>query len=334
MRAELSVLPVQCRFLDGESGLGFLLRSAHANGLTLLQLMAAADVRQLTWPERDDIDRLAHLAGVSRDPLSRLLRHRCSHHGRREFLFCGQRWQSVTALRVRALQVCPECLREQGRCRAIWELAGVPLCAVHGRVLVDRCEHCQRVLDWRRPAVDVCRCGRYLRPEMPGMGCPAGVIAWCRWLASECDPTIPQCPGLPDGLDWLERAGPDGAFQILMAFGGRRDARHWRSFSETVGTTSSVEMAECLERGLSRLRELDPDEGVMPKALIDVVDQPRLERVVRNGVHAGGRHVAYQLLRRMRCEPPLELLRRPWRTAPPRKGQLELFDDELVLDHK
>jgi TniQ len=325
MSPDLSSLPVVRRLEDEESGLGFLLRCAHANGLSMSQLMTLAGVRTPAWPRPVDIERLAFLASVSPQQLARALRQRQTQLGRREFEFFGHRWMSVTALRVQALQICPQCLREQGYCRAVWELAGCSICLHHGGGLLDRCPHCCRPLDWTRPAVDVCRCGHYLMLADRSQEVHPAVRTWCRWLEHQCEKPLVAAGMLPQWLAWLARAGPDGAFHILMAFGVRRDAMHCQSVSETVRVGTPAEMTQCLERAFDRIADISPDARVLPRALIALIDLPRLERLARFGVLESGRHIARQLLCRMRCDAPLALLRRPWRTAPPHKGQLELF---------
>lgn len=326
MLPELSSLPVVRSMDDGESGLGFLLRCAHANGLSMKQLMTLAGVRTPTWLQPADIVRLAFLVGIAPARLAQTLRQRRTQLGRREFEFAGHRWTSAAAFRTRAVQICPKCLREQGHCPAVWELAACSVCPRHQCELIDHCRHCGTLINWARPTVDVCRCGLYLVAPGPTERIPRVAADWCRWLEHQCGARSELSMLLPDRLSWLASAGPDGAFHILMALGIRQDVMHSQSTSDTVRMRTPAEMTQCVVRAFERMGGIGSDSGLLPRELVDLVDQPRLERLACFGALESARRVARQLLRRMRCESPLELLRRPWRTAPPFKGQLELFD--------
>ncbi len=66
-------------------------------------------------------------------------------------------WRDLARNSVRA--VCPDCLREATYHRAIWLVDALPVCAVHGTSLVDRCPKpgCGRQLTWG--GMGVHRCG-------------------------------------------------------------------------------------------------------------------------------------------------------------------------------
>lgn len=70
---------------------------------------------------------------------------------------------------------CPACLKSGGRWRADWELRFADACAIHGVWLVDRCD-CGNRLDWARPHISICRCGRPIANAIPAP-CPDAVVA-------------------------------------------------------------------------------------------------------------------------------------------------------------
>lgn len=320
---ELHALPVRVRLQEDESGLGFLMRTAHANGMTLTQLMSLAGVRTPVWPTPMDVRRLAFAASTSATDLAARIRSRSSADGRREFGFVGHRWMSVSALRVKALQVCPRCLREAEYCRLSWELAGYCVCPRHGCCLTGCCSFCGLPITWSRPAVAVCRCGRYLSAGPSGEGGSGACWQASRWLAS--------CIFAPDATSeaplwpaWITGAGPDAFFQLAMAL-GRSQAGACAGMPACRRDPSPNDIAALITTAHARSAEISPDSTPLSQQLVDQIDAPLIERLEKHGATATGRSLAAQLLLRMRRQTPLDLLRRPWRTSPPRRGQLELF---------
>ncbi len=247
MPLELAPLPVVCEMQADESGYGFLLRSAYANGISVAKLIELAGVRRPTWPLPHELERLAQLASVLPHQLTQAMKVRQSTLGRREFTFVNHRWMSVTALRARALQVCPSCLQEHGYCRAIWELVGFSVCTRHGCHLVDRCMHCGAGIGWLRPAIDLCRCGRFYASGPPTIEGADAVIGWTNWLESQCSPGQAESLVFYAGQrDWWLQAEPDTAFHLLQAFGVRRDAVHHRSQEDTVLIPRTLEVTDDL----------------------------------------------------------------------------------------
>lgn len=76
--------------------------------------------------------------------------------------FCGK-LVGGDQLNVSRPRACPSCLRERSVWWAIWDLCFVSACPTHRCLLVNQCPGCNRMLAWRRPAVETCRCGRDLR---------------------------------------------------------------------------------------------------------------------------------------------------------------------------
>jgi len=142
--------------LTGESWGGFLARVAAANqvgGLRdLSSLLGLTEQRLLVG---DPIASLAALGiewseGVSFMPSrTGALRRRATptHFGR--------------SFRFRA---CPHCLRDDSEpfIRTCWELPLSLICDRHDVLLLERCQHCGRELDYRHCSPTRCRCGSAL----------------------------------------------------------------------------------------------------------------------------------------------------------------------------
>lgn len=60
-------------------------------------------------------------------------------------------------------QVCPQCLREHGYMRKIWDLTVVTTCHIHNCKLLDQCLACNKILSPYRKRINFCDCGFDLR---------------------------------------------------------------------------------------------------------------------------------------------------------------------------
>lgn len=86
------------------------------------------------------------------------------HVARMESLLAmGRIWNSKFA------RFCPDCLREDPRWRASWEILFHDVCPVHGAWLVDQCNSCGKPIKWDREYLLRCQCGSDLRQEQPGL---------------------------------------------------------------------------------------------------------------------------------------------------------------------
>ncbi|XHO63602.1 hypothetical protein BCC1697_000013 [Burkholderia gladioli] len=54
---------------------------------------------------------------------------------------------------------CPQCIRERGIFRAIWNFRAVTVCEQHGLWLVEQCPGCSELVGWNRPRLRSCQCG-------------------------------------------------------------------------------------------------------------------------------------------------------------------------------
>lgn len=97
------------------------------------------------------------------------------------------------------------------------------------------------------------------------------------------------------------------------------------SSAQAVEIPSPGEMAEIVERGLTRT-EMMLDQAVgKPQTLRLLIYEPGLQRLAKQGVEAADRKVALQLLQMLGREPSDFVRSAQRRGGRPARGQLELF---------
>ncbi len=328
MLNELQPLPVVVAAQEDESGLSFLLRCSHANGVTLPELANHAGARSIRWMTTRDMEAFAFLTGVSPEWLVTRLKSRRHVDRRRRYAYLGWDWGSIASLRIKHAQVCPECLLECTCCKAEWEVAAVPACPIHQTMLMDRCPHCGTALSWARPAVEVCSCGRYLRRSQASTAPSARILAWCEAMGGLLGRngatllTSMRASALPS---WVFHVSPDGASRLIHALGALGRPGERMSSAQAVEIPSPGEMAEIVERGLART-DMMVDQAVGKfQTLRLLIYEPGLQRLAKQGVEAADQKVALQLLRMLGREPSDSIQHVRRRGGRPSKGQLELF---------
>jgi hypothetical protein len=65
----------------------------------------------------------------------------------------------------RFTRVCPECIRELGYARAIWDVRLVVACPRHHKLLLDTCPACGKTLTWMRRGLLTCSCGHHINSD-------------------------------------------------------------------------------------------------------------------------------------------------------------------------
>lgn len=289
-------LPVRVQPHEDESGLGFLLRASAENRTTLYLTRLHLSIKNWRSLCDEDISRLAHYGGCDRQWLVERLFIQ-SENSRQQYQLSGHplRLNSVTP--NLGARVCPKCLEEQHRCHRVWQLPGAIACPRHENLLVDSCVRCGHLISWRRPSVDVCKCGRYLAlPNDTTTTSEARIAAsWTRWLEFRLHSGDPEkvitAEHVPEFLSFLTI---DGATALVLAFGLAKDPGtsirpKWCVPLPVVPGHAAI------ERGLERLRTI---EGQIHRAKLwaDHVDIPILERLRRNGLTAADRECARKLL--------------------------------------
>lgn len=278
----------------GESAMSLVLRAFQANGVPYdegmrwlgmdrRQALGDGDVAALAWAlqaEADDVrerlvllesrgDRWVHLAG------QRL-----------------SRWIAPTSMTAK---VCPACLGEAGCARIAWMTRAAPACYRHGYSLLQRCSDCGRPVRWARPALRICRCGRFFKSAGDSKPLESELCSWLRWTEAVLHG---DAPAVQDAMfklpPMLRDVTLDGAYRLVEAFGllsepgdPIRDVRH-----SSAGLT---EVGGVLARGLRRLTAIGRAEDLATETF-DAVHLPILRELADNpAAEADGQRAAWLL---------------------------------------
>lgn len=319
MRGDVAQLPIRVPPEGVESGLGYLLRALSTNGSTLLAARQQCGIRDWRSLTHAQLRELAHMTAVDPDWLRERIMLR-SMVTPEHFEFFGQLFRCQAAPPNMGAKVCPECIRESGCCQRTWILPAAIVCPDHARPFIDTCGRCLRLITWRRPAADVCTCGRYLTDRESGgkQRPPNCTEAWTRWLDARLDPEHPTWQlansEMPRLLDCLTI---DGATAVVLAFGVIESPEKMTPLRQRRAPLGRL--LGTIERGIERLGTIDgaPHEARRWSAH---VYSPILERLKRTGVTTADRDCAALLLRYVG--------HRSHRSKGGRYnlGQLELFD--------
>ena len=293
---DLRQLPVRLDLAAAESGLGFALRALRANGIAFEQgiqwlglerhrPLDTAVARRIAWSLNVDADEFGSRV-VTRDPAA----------GQGWVRYAGMRFRRHVATNRLYAKVCPQCLREHGITRLSWQLRATVGCFRHGYSLIWSCPHCGQAIGWDRPDVDVCRCGRHIKPQ-DAPPVERAVQSWLCWLeaALSGDNAVLVSEPLPPALLHLSL---DGAFGIVEALG--ICAAPGRSVRAALSNCKTLpELGAVVHRGLERLRAIEADAGVLMRCA-EVVNHPALARLATDGSTDEDRALAWWLLQGMR----------------------------------
>lgn len=305
--------------------MGFFLRVAFANGMSLARLLKCSGHSEQVWLTDEQLRLLSCLADVRQPDLDPVVCRRTVQGARREFSYLGHRWMSSDALRARCSPVCPYCLQAAPFVRTIWGITGYCACVEHGVLLLDTCPRCARPLDWNRLAPDVCRCGCYLGSASVAPASP-DILVWSSWFRARCMGI--DHPGVDDegAMGAFGALTPDGAYQLGMALGRLSELGAQTEVVSPLKAPTVAQVSHCLRRALARLLEIQTADDAT-RALGQYVDEPRLQRLARHGVQVCDRQAAQRWLHRLYRERRHDD-HRDGRYGPRQpRGQLELFDD-------
>ena len=158
----LSVLPILLQPYSSESGASFLNRLAEANGYGspswITELAQGTRRAKTSWLEKD-IDELATLCGVSPSVLAPMFPVQVD----RVVEYLDERF-SIGKIEQGHMQVCPDCLKEEGCHAAAFRLRCIDTCAKHRRRLAHTCSCCRQPIRFTGPSLFFCGgCGEDLR---------------------------------------------------------------------------------------------------------------------------------------------------------------------------
>lgn len=257
-------LPVRCTEQPAESGMGFLLRSATANGLSLHQLRELAAISSPRFLWHSDARPLARVLDVPLVELEALLIDKGRYMGEAACRIRGHVFLRSDLLRLRSPQICVECVHMNGYCRAPWDCRLYTVCHLHGKPMVERCGSCGAPLRWYRPGVDVCQCGAYLRRKRTEDRDPSDlaitVAAWIAEFFEGRSLNLNRESSLPS---WMTAFSLDGLCTLIRAMGSKERGDQTILVSQQAKEPIEYWQAVCA-RAVDRLHQLaswdDPAE--------------------------------------------------------------------------
>lgn len=320
MPPEITVLPVTVEPHGDECGLGYLLRCARANGISMRALLQWVKLSTPSSVPPAAAQALAYSTQVSPSWLGARLPWRRKVEGWGRWRYLGADWSCAMALRGMRPQVCPECLAEGLPCMAVWNLTAAFACLRHRLLLVDRCGRCGRHITWDRPAVDVCVCGRYLSRASESTPVSVPLLAWVGAFCRSAGELTVSTQG--EWLaPWLAAFSADGALCVVHALGVCEAANQHVSVGHRPPSWSPGEVAQLVERGLERAKQVEPSQRASVARIRPLVYEQGLERLANQGTTAADRDGAQFLVDRL----PAKLRERRASARQPSRKQLDLF---------
>lgn len=271
-------LPVAVQGADDESGMSHVMRAFWANGVSLERGFAWLGVRALSSLGESDARRLSWATQKTGDWLRDRLFLR-SGRGAESWLRLGShRFSRSMVLSARTAPLCVGCVKARGYGDLTWAFKFAPGCSRHGVLLSRACGHCGRRIEWDRPRIDICRCGRYFSTDARSAQLDPWLVSWHRWIeqrlgfgqaAQDDDRYI--VPAM------LDRLSLDGAFHVVEAFGLLSEPAQALRLASSRARSAEGRLG-VIGRGLERLSALDLDPAV-GRDLAPLVHAAALERL-------------------------------------------------------
>lgn len=155
-------LPIQDDLKTDESGNGYALRMAEANGIQFSHLARSMASLGHRYLPNEAAGKIAYLFGGDPVEVARAIPKSCREKGQVFTEFKNRILTRPYHVRRSWTQICPLCLLDTGFAQSVWELSLVTACSVHYTRLLDYCPKCLRKLTWRRPNLLECNCGKNL----------------------------------------------------------------------------------------------------------------------------------------------------------------------------
>lgn len=253
-------LPATSPIHHDESGNGYALRMADANGISFAELAGLVASPGHRYIPAKAASLLAYLFGSSPERVRRAIPERHVIRGATRIAFMGHIFKRSYLVRHTWPQVCPGCLDEHRSAKAVWELAMAVACEAHGLELVDHCNACDRRLAWRRPTLATCWCGHSLA-DLPRVVAGYDARAWSAQLAEIFNSG--ERRELVEDFGFLKGLDLDMRQRLVRVCG--LSAMYEEGGSVQPGTLvrqrSSSEMRDVVDRGLQRCRQLVASGG-------------------------------------------------------------------------
>lgn len=276
--SKMDALPIRSALYQDEAGLSFIFRTLNANGLQLSEAQHWLSVGKLAPMNHSELQLWAWATGIEHSRLYERVTVIRRDRGEIRYALSGHQFGVGGTAAHHSARLCPQCLKQWRFHRLSWQLACIPGCAAHDRVLIDRCPHCERVISWSRPAMDICTCGHFLTSKDCAQHLPPLLIPWIRWikdrLANKDGFIDPRDFGLPELFGALSI---DGATRVAVAAGLLPDSNSSSGAASKLSRTSAG-MAEIISRGINRLTVIGRDFSNLT-ILHPVLHIPGIERM-------------------------------------------------------
>ena len=161
---EVKPLVVTPRPMNGESLMGFILRTSEMNGYEtpskILQYAGMDDNEMRSV--RPPLEKLAKLYAREVNDFSGI------SYGTSKKNKYNKKWniQKIEIpslyLNIKSAKICPECISENGMIESYWDLKHAFACPVHKRIAITFCPTCKKELSYFRKGLLTCRCGQDL----------------------------------------------------------------------------------------------------------------------------------------------------------------------------
>jgi hypothetical protein len=178
---------------------GYLLRLATLNRYdTLSWILQLAQIKRYVQSKLSfafdislNLTPLLKLTGVDKEKLAALLYSSADNLRNTvgDYLVFGSPVPQYM-IRLSYPKICPECLRETGYIRKLWELSPITTCPLHRCLLLDECPNCRKRLTWSRPEIGRCRC-RFSWHEYKSPLVTDCELQVTRQIYLLCDQTVP-----------------------------------------------------------------------------------------------------------------------------------------------
>lgn len=318
-----ATFPILVALQSDESGYGYLLRAASANGVTISVVRRFLGIGDNERIRREHAPRLSHLFGC--DPGWLLHSIPQTHKGRRfsRVTWYGHAFRSPTALRLKAGQICSACLKERDYLRSIWDLSLYAVCSHHHVELSETCRGCSRRLQWNRQACTWCACGRFLGSRA-GQDCTdLSLLLAHRIIEASFDGRdYAELLDQSALFNWL-RLSPSGWHDLLMAFGLIDRPYTQPAKGAHLSAPNGAEARRISSMAMNRLRALSQRQ-TSPEDLSPLISQSFLRGLILNPTTEQDRQVGLRIHEMLHGASETALLRK----AHPELSQLSLFGFE------
>jgi TniQ len=304
-----------------ESGHGYCLRAGTVNGVNLQGLKRLLKLGAGVTLRSEHAEILGALLQVDTHRLAHTLPTPFRGSKGLGAQYFGHRFLTKNHLRTRNPQVCPECLRSGGYCRAVWDLSISTICERHDRYLLDHCLDCGQQIRWHRPSVDVGHCGHYLSKKSTAEKSASELHEIQSLIDSIFARGLIDAPAHHQGIPHdLVGMSIDGLTTLTFAFGVLPEPYAVVPYAVHQRSLTSAYVQEVATRGLIRLKGMYGEDSA-PAQNRELVAEALLLRLVLLPANDGDRAVGLQMATALYGESVVE----GWAKRYPELSQLRLF---------